>query len=159
MNDLRDNLANFDDSSGRCATTSTGNRTVSTSPSCAALRSVFDSLDGISKLSDQFGKITASLDKLNALQPQLLALLPPQIAIQESQPRPDPVQLRHHRRHQPQSEEALRERDRDGTGVRRRQERRLVLPAARSVRQRRLQARPQTVPLARRQGRPHDHHA
>ena len=35
-------------SSGPCATTSTGSRTASTSPSCAALRSVFDSLDGIS---------------------------------------------------------------------------------------------------------------
>ena len=50
---------------------------------CAALRSVFDSLDGISALTDQFGNITASLDKLDALQPQLLALIPPQIAIQE----------------------------------------------------------------------------
>jgi RND superfamily putative drug exporter len=44
---------------------------------------VFDALDGIDKLSDQFASITASLDKLDALQPQLLALLPPQIAIQE----------------------------------------------------------------------------
>ena len=52
-------------------------------PFCSALRSVFDSLDGISELSDKFGTITASLDKLDALQPQLLALLPPQIAIQE----------------------------------------------------------------------------
>ena len=51
---------------------------------CAAVRSVFDSIDGISQLADQFGSITASLDKLDALQPQLLALLPPQIAIQES---------------------------------------------------------------------------
>ncbi len=50
---------------------------------CAALRSVFDALDGIDKLSDQFGQITASLDKLDALQPKLVALLPPQIAIQE----------------------------------------------------------------------------
>jgi len=32
VNDLRDKLANFDDSSGRYATTSTGSRTVSTSP-------------------------------------------------------------------------------------------------------------------------------
>jgi RND superfamily putative drug exporter len=50
---------------------------------CSALRSVFDSLDGISDLSDKFGNITASLDKLDALQPQLVALIPPQIAIQE----------------------------------------------------------------------------
>jgi RND superfamily putative drug exporter len=48
------------------------------------VRSVFDSLDGISELSDQFGKITASLDKLNALQPQLVALIPPQLDVQEA---------------------------------------------------------------------------
>jgi RND superfamily putative drug exporter len=47
------------------------------------LRSLFDALDGISALSDQFGNITASLDKLDALQPQLVDLLPPQLAIQE----------------------------------------------------------------------------
>jgi RND superfamily putative drug exporter len=43
---------------------------------------VFDALDGIDKLADQFGAITASLDKLNALQPKLVALIPPQIASQ-----------------------------------------------------------------------------
>ena len=53
-------------------------------PICAALRSVFDALDGIDALTDQFGKITTSLDKLNALQPKLLALLPPQVASQET---------------------------------------------------------------------------
>ena len=52
-------------------------------PLCAALRSVFDALDGVDKLSDQFGQVTESLNKLNALQPQLLALIPEQIAIQE----------------------------------------------------------------------------
>ena len=53
-------------------------------PVCSALRSMFDALDGIDELTDQFGNITASLDKLDALQPQLLALLPPQIATQQT---------------------------------------------------------------------------
>jgi RND superfamily putative drug exporter len=53
-------------------------------PVCAALRSIFDTLDGIDALSDRFGKVTASLDKLNALQPQLMALLPAQVAIQQT---------------------------------------------------------------------------
>ena len=48
------------------------------------LRSLFDAIDGIDALTDQFGQITASLDKLNALQPQLLALIPPQIASQQT---------------------------------------------------------------------------
>lgn len=53
-------------------------------PVCAALRSIFDALDRIDALSDRFGKVTASLDKLNALQPQLLALLRAQAAIQQT---------------------------------------------------------------------------
>ena len=34
------------------------------------MRSVFDALDGIDALTDQFGQVTASLDKLDALKPQ-----------------------------------------------------------------------------------------
>ncbi len=83
VNDLRDKLANFDDQFRPLRNYFYWEPHCFDIPMCAALRSVFDSLDGISKLSDQFGQITASLDKLDALQPQLLALLPPQIAIQE----------------------------------------------------------------------------
>jgi RND superfamily putative drug exporter len=53
-------------------------------PVCAALRSIFDALDRIDALSDRFGKVTASLDKLNTLQPQLMALPPAQVAIQQT---------------------------------------------------------------------------
>lgn len=44
---------------------------------------MFDALDGVDALTEQFGEVTASLDKLNALQPQLLELIPQQIAVQE----------------------------------------------------------------------------
>ena len=50
-------------------------------PICAAIRSLFDSLDGVDALTDQFTQVTASLDRLNALQPQLLALIPEQMAL------------------------------------------------------------------------------
>jgi RND superfamily putative drug exporter len=53
-------------------------------PICATFRSLFDALDKVDALTDQFGRVTTSLDKLNALQPQLLALIPEQIAIQEA---------------------------------------------------------------------------
>ncbi len=82
-NELRDKLANFDDQFRPLRNYFYWEPHCFDIPMCAALRSVFDSLDGISQLSDQFQNITASLDKLDALQPQLLALLPPQIAIQE----------------------------------------------------------------------------
>ena len=83
VEDLRDKLANFDDQFRPIRNYFYWEPHCYDIPMCAALRSVFDSLDGISQLADQFGSITASLDKLDALQPQLLALLPPQVAIQE----------------------------------------------------------------------------
>jgi RND superfamily putative drug exporter len=50
-------------------------------PVCATFRSLFDALDGVDALTDQFGQVTESLDKLNALQPKLLALIPEQMAL------------------------------------------------------------------------------
>ncbi len=83
VEDLRDKLANFDDQFRPIRNYFYWEPHCFDIPMCSALRSVFDSLDGIALLADQFGTITASLDKLDALQPQLVALLPPQIAIQE----------------------------------------------------------------------------
>jgi RND superfamily putative drug exporter len=53
-------------------------------PACAAFRSVFDALDGIDALTDQLANVTASLDKLDKLQPKLLALIPKQIDSQQA---------------------------------------------------------------------------
>jgi putative drug exporter of the RND superfamily len=83
INEVRDNLANFDDFFRPLRSYFYYEKHCFDIPSCAAIRSVFDSLDGIDQLAEEFGAIIASLDKLNALQPQLVALLPPQIAIQE----------------------------------------------------------------------------
>ncbi len=83
VNDLRDKIANFDDQFRPIRNYFYWEPHCFDIPMCAALRSVFDAIDGISQLSEQFATITASLDKLDALQPQLLALIPPQIAIQE----------------------------------------------------------------------------
>lgn len=83
MNELRDKLANFDDQFRPLRNYFYWEPHCFDIPMCSALRDVFDSLDGISELSDKFTDITASLDKLDALQPQLVAVLPPQIAIQE----------------------------------------------------------------------------
>lgn len=84
INEVRDNLANFDDFFRPLRNYFYWEPHCYDIPSCAAMRSVFDSLDGIAQLSDQFGKITASLDKLNALQPQLVSLIPPQIDVQKA---------------------------------------------------------------------------
>ncbi|EID09258.1 putative RND superfamily drug exporter [Mycolicibacterium phlei RIVM601174] len=83
VDDLRDKLATFDDQFRPLRNYFYWEPHCYDIPMCWALRSVFDSLDGISALAEQFGSITESLDKLDALQPQLLELLPPQIEIQE----------------------------------------------------------------------------
>jgi RND superfamily putative drug exporter len=54
-------------------------------PVCATFRSLFDALDGVDSLTDQFTQVTESLDKLNTLQPQLLALIPEQLALVSEQ--------------------------------------------------------------------------
>ena len=84
VNDLRDKIANFDDFFRPLRNYFYWEPHCFDIPVCWAIRSLFDALDGIDALTDQFGQITASLDKLNALQPQLLALIPPQIASQQT---------------------------------------------------------------------------
>jgi RND superfamily putative drug exporter len=84
VNELRDKIADFDDFFRPVRNYLYWEPHCYDIPSCSALRSVFDAIDGIDELSDQFGNITASLDKLDAIQPKLVGLLPPQIASQEA---------------------------------------------------------------------------
>jgi putative drug exporter of the RND superfamily len=83
LNDLRDKIANFDDFFRPVRSYFYWEKHCYDIPACFALRSVFDALDGIDQLTQQFEKLTASLDKLDAGQQKLVTLLPPQIADQE----------------------------------------------------------------------------
>ena len=83
INELRDEIANFEDFFRPIRSYFYFEKHCYDIPVCFALRSVFDALDGIDELSDQFAKLTASLDKLDAGQQKLVKLLPPQIADQE----------------------------------------------------------------------------
>lgn len=83
VKELRDKVANFDDFLRPLRAYFYWEPHCFDIPVCAAVRSVLDALDGVDTLTDQFGQVTASLDKLNALQPKLLALIPEQIAVQE----------------------------------------------------------------------------
>ena len=82
--DLRNKIANFDDFFRPLRNYFYWEPHCFDIPVCAALRSVFDALDGLDALTDQLGNVTASLDKLTALQPKLLALIPTQIASQQA---------------------------------------------------------------------------
>ena len=82
--DLRDKIANFDDFFRPLRNYFYWEPHCFDIPICWALRSIFDALDGIDALTDQLGNVTASLDKLDSLQPKLLALIPPQINTQQT---------------------------------------------------------------------------
>jgi putative drug exporter of the RND superfamily len=84
VNELRNRIANLDDFFRPLRSYFYWEPHCFDIPICWALRSLFDTIDGLDALTDQFGQVTASLDKLNALQPQLLALIPTQIASQQT---------------------------------------------------------------------------
>lgn len=82
--ELRDKIANFDDFFRPLRNYFYWEQHCYDIPACAALRSAFDALDGIDALTDQLTDVSATLAKLDALQPRLLALIPPQIASQQT---------------------------------------------------------------------------
>src|SRR6185369_11241735 len=82
--DLRDKIANFDDFFRPLRNYFYWEPHCFDIPACAALRSLFDALDGIDALTDQLGNVAGSIAKLDALQPKLLALIPPQIDSQQT---------------------------------------------------------------------------
>ncbi len=84
INELRDDIANFDDFFRPIRSYFYFEKHCYNIPACFALRSIFDAIDGIDRLSEQFQSLTSSLDKLDAAQKKLLTLLPPQIASQET---------------------------------------------------------------------------
>ncbi len=82
--ELRDKIANFDDFFRPLRNYFYWEPHCFDIPICWALRSLFDALDGINALTDQLANVSASITKLDELQPKLLALIPPQIASQQT---------------------------------------------------------------------------
>jgi RND superfamily putative drug exporter len=82
--DLRDKIANFDDFFRPMRNYFYWEPHCFDIPVCTAFRSLFDALDGIDELTDQLANVSGSIDKLDKLQPKLLALIPPQIANQQT---------------------------------------------------------------------------
>src|SRR6516164_767640 len=84
IQDLRNKIANFDDFFRPIRSYFYWEKHCFDIPVCWAIRSVLDALDGIDLLTEKFEDLTATLDKLDALQPKLVALIPPQIESQET---------------------------------------------------------------------------
>jgi RND superfamily putative drug exporter len=77
---LRDNIANFDDQFRPMRNYFYWEPHCYDIPLCAAARSLFDSLDGIDAVTDKTAGVQGNTDQLAAIAPQLTALLPQTIA-------------------------------------------------------------------------------
>jgi len=53
-------------------------------PACWAVRSVYDSIDGVSTLTDKLAELEPDLDNFDVVMPQMLAMLPPLIGTMKS---------------------------------------------------------------------------
>lgn len=75
--EVRDRIADFDDFFRPLRGYLHWERHCFDIPICWALRSAFDALDGVDKLTDELGGLVKETDRLDSLMPQLISLLPP----------------------------------------------------------------------------------
>jgi RND superfamily putative drug exporter len=84
VDQLRDQIANFDDFLRPLRNYFYWEPHCADIPACWATRSLFDSIDTVDALRDELAGVSASLAKINAIEPKLLAQIPPQIASQQT---------------------------------------------------------------------------
>src|SRR5258708_31877543 len=82
--ELRDHIADFDDFFRPMRNYLYWEPHCYDIPLCQALRSVFDTLDGVDTTTDDVQALLPDLERLDSLMPQLLALMPPQIETMKS---------------------------------------------------------------------------
>ncbi|WP_395309337.1 MMPL family transporter [Mycobacterium sp. AMU20-3851] len=78
--ELRDNISNFDDFFRPMRNYFYWEPHCFNIPGCWALRSIFDTLDGIDVMTDGIEDIIPDMERLDALMPQMVALMPSMIA-------------------------------------------------------------------------------
>ncbi|WP_204808384.1 RND family transporter [Mycobacterium riyadhense] len=82
--ELRDHIADFEDFWRPIRSYFYWEKHCYDIPICWSLRSIFDALDGIDKLSEQIGVLLVDLREMDRLVPQMVATIPPQIEVMES---------------------------------------------------------------------------
>jgi RND superfamily putative drug exporter len=80
IQDLRDEIANFDDFWRPIRSYFYWEKHCYDIPICWSLRSIFDAIDGVDTMTDDFQSLLPDMDRLDSLMPQMLTLLPPMIA-------------------------------------------------------------------------------
>ncbi|BBX75081.1 siderophore exporter MmpL4 [Mycobacterium shinjukuense] len=81
--ELRDHVADFEDFWRPIRSYFYWERHCYDIPICWSLRSIFDALDGIDKLSEQIGTLLGDLREMDRLMPLMVAQIPPQIEVME----------------------------------------------------------------------------
>jgi RND superfamily putative drug exporter len=82
--EMRDHLADFDDFFRPLRNYFYWEPHCFDIPVCWSLRSIFDGLDGVDKLSDNLNGLLSNVTDLDKLMPQLVQLLPPMIAVSQN---------------------------------------------------------------------------
>ncbi len=82
--ELRDNIADFEDFWRPIRSYFYWEKHCYDIPICWSLRSIFDGIDGVDEISDKLQDLVKDLDNLDALMPQLLAQFPPMIETMKS---------------------------------------------------------------------------
>ncbi|MBJ7464168.1 MAG: MMPL family transporter [Mycolicibacterium sp.] len=85
LNDVRDHLADFDDQFRPLRNYFYWEPHCFNIPLCWSMRSVFDSLDGISTMSDDFTELVPDIERMAELTPQMAAVMPAQIQTLKNQ--------------------------------------------------------------------------
>ncbi len=150
--EVRDQIADFEDTFRPMRSYFYADPHCYNIPICWGIRSIYGATDGVDKLSEKLDQLSKDASSIDAVLPQLVALLPPQIETMRSL---RTMMLTMHSTMSgmfDQAKRTERRRDRHGQGLRRRENRRLLLPASRGFCQPGLPAGRETVPVPGRQG-------
>lgn len=82
--EMRDNIATFDDTARPLRNYYYSEPHCYNIPVCWAIRSAYDAMDGVDQVTEKLDELGPGLDNLDTIMPQLLKLLPPQIATMKS---------------------------------------------------------------------------
>jgi len=159
ISEVRDKLANFDDFFRPLHSYFYWEKHCYDIPACFALRNTFEAIDSIDQLTEKFDELTTSLDKLDAIQPQLVGLIPPQIASQEVN---QELVLKNFATNSGIAGQSNFANDNPaalGQAFDKAKNDDLFYLPARGVQQSGFHARPEVVCFARRQSGSHDHHS
>ncbi|MGK2866054.1 MAG: RND family transporter [Mycobacterium sp.] len=85
LNEVRDHIADFDDQFRPLRNYFYWEPHCFNIPMCSAIRSVFDSLDGINTMSDDFTELVPEIERMAELTPQMAAVMPAMIQTMKNQ--------------------------------------------------------------------------